>query len=310
MFIDHYIISKSFWDGRNKSGVELSFNKDGKKEAINRAIGDLMERTLKRRDEAKGNRDEEIRKALLPKLNEWFEKPEIKITEKEFDKWHNKACDAVLEVLQRFYTNNDYLKTPVQYGKAQKIVNMTMKGMYCLKGADAYEKHFKFCHMALDSFTLEWFKRYIARQWFNSKKERGLQIKVTTDGGSFPKWSNLNYTQNSLELTYEQYEQTPDVRLDDNKKYHYMFFVKTIRAYFDPTNKNNQYSGLTPLQAEFCIWPEMKLRMATEAFLFELDPIRYKESEAANAEKQNLRNLSVDTLIQRVKDTIKDYQFR
>lgn len=309
MFIDHYTISKRFWDGRNKSGVELSFNEDGKKEAINRAIGDLMARTLKRKAGAKGNRDEEIRKALLPKLNKWFEKPEIKITEKEFDKWHNKACDAVLEVLQRFYTNNDYLKTPVQYGKAQKIVNMTMKGIYCLKGADNYEKHFEYCHIALDSFTLEWFKRYVAQQWFNSEKERALQIKVTTDGGRFPKWSNLDFKEGSLSLTYKNYEEKPDLRTHEGK-YHYMFFVKTIRKYFKLVDEKNPYSGLTPLQAEFCIWPEMKLRMATEAFLFELDPIRYKESKAANAEKQNLRNLSVDTLIQRVKDTIKDYQFR
>lgn len=263
MFIDHYTISKRFWDGMNKSEVILSFDEDGKIEAINRAIGDLMERTLKRKTASQGDRDEEIRNALLPKINEWFKKPEIKITEIEFDKWHNEACNAVLKVLQKFYTNNDNQKTPVQYGKAQKIVNMTMKGIYCLKGADAYEKHFEFCHMALDSFTLEWFRRYIATQWFNADdKKRVIKIKISEDNGPFPRWSNLNFKEGSLLPTYKNYEENPNLRTHKDK-YHYMFFVQTIREYISYINKD-QPSRLTPLQAEFFIWEEMQIHIAME----------------------------------------------
>lgn len=306
MLNDHYTIAQRFWDGKKESGAEFSFDKEGKEKAINRAIVDLTARTLKRKTEVKDDRDEEIREALLPRLEKWFEKPETEITEEAFDKWHNEACEAVLIVLRKFYTNNDMLETPVQYGKTQKIVNMTMKGLYCLKGADAYEEHFKYCHMALDSFTLEWFRRYIADQWFNPDKKQKLRIKITAEGGPLPKWSNLDFKPGSLDFTYEKYKDNPNDRLH-NGKYHYMFFVKTIREYFADTNEKNRYIGLTPLQAEFYIWPEIQLRMATEAFLCEVDPKTYKESKDADAERKKLKNLSADDLIQRVKDTIQDY---
>lgn len=46
-------------------------------------------------------------------------------------------------------------------------------------------------------------------------------------------------------------------------KYHYMFFVHTIREYFEYLNKDKP-SRLTPLQAEFFIWEEMQIHLAME----------------------------------------------
>ena len=115
------------------------------------------------------------------------------------------------------------------YGKAQKIVNMMFKHLYCLNGADAYKDYFKYCHMVLDNFTLEWFKREVGEKRIVS-------------------WSNLIYKE-------------PFADHND-----YMFYQEKIRKYFMPTTSSKHtYIGLTPFQAEFYIWPEIQLHLATEA---------------------------------------------
>ena len=40
-----------------------------------------------------------------------------------------------------------------------------------------------------------------------------------------------------------------------------------IRKYFDQGNSANRYDGLTPLEAEFYIWPEMQYEQAAKALV-------------------------------------------
>ena len=69
------------------------------------------------------------------------------------------------------------------------MINMTFKYIYCLEGAKEREDYFRFCHMPLDSITLEWFYRL---------KEKG--VKITIDNKEekicrkYPSWSNLRKT--------------------------------------------------------------------------------------------------------------------
>lgn len=167
---EHFEITKRFWDGTQKVKdtdidgkevqriIQLEFNEAGKKASIERAVVDLMARTLTPTG-VEGKFSEDVVDPLLKELDKWFI-PRDQITEESFDKWHANACDVVLGILRKFYYN-DKDQNPVQYGKAQKIVNMTMKELYCLPGAEKYEKHFAYCHIALDSFTLEWIQRNI-----------------------------------------------------------------------------------------------------------------------------------------------------
>lgn len=168
----HFEITERFWNGKKKikepdengkeveKVIQLYFDDDkGKKEAIERAVVDLMARTLTPTG-AEGKFSEAVVEPLWEKLVKWFV-PRDQITEKDFDKWHHEACETVLDILNKYYSNDKEGTVPVQYGKAQKIVNMTMKGLYCLPGSEQYEEHFTYCHIALDSFTLEWFKRNV-----------------------------------------------------------------------------------------------------------------------------------------------------
>lgn len=242
--------------------ITLSINDPGgRKESIRRAIKDLMARTLTRKEENKGNDfHAAIEDVLLEKINNWLDDSRTNFCEKEFDKWHNDACKAVLEVLQDYYTNNN--GTKVEYGKAQKIVNMTMKGLYCLKDADQKDRHFEHCHIPLDSFTLEWFKRAIVEQEGLSK-------------GKVDSWSTLQYgeinkptymvTRKKTDETENQDNTEADRDASSQEYYTYNYIVNRIRDYFDDTNKNNPYKGLTPFQAEFYIWQEIQLHLATEA---------------------------------------------
>ena len=164
------VITSRFWDGTKeieqngqKVKVTLSLQTPvGREEAIQRAIKDLMARTLTRREETKEwDFNQAVKDVLLPKLNEWLKDDRTDFSEEAFDTWHAGSCKAVLDVLREYYTNNDNDGSDVQYGKAQKIVNMTMKGLYCLKDAEKKNRYFEHCHIALDSFTLEWIQRSI-----------------------------------------------------------------------------------------------------------------------------------------------------
>lgn len=250
----------SVYDENNRK-VILSINdQEGRREAIHRAIKDLMARTLKRKEENKGKDfNKAIEDALLPNIYEWLNDSRKDFSEKAFDEWHAKTCDKVLKVLQDYYTNNN--ETEVEYGKAQKIVNMTMKGLYCLKDADQKDRYFKHCHIPLDSFTLEWFKRAIVEQEGLSK-------------GKVDSWSTLQYGEINKPTYIVKRKKTDETENQDNtaankeanssEYYTYKRIVDLIRMHF-VNSKENPYKGLTPFQAEFYIWQEIQLHLATEA---------------------------------------------
>lgn len=155
------------------------FAKEGYETAIRRATRDVTPRTLSRRAEANGSLVESLlygEHSFLGEIERYF--TDSQRNEKEYDKWHTDMCNLVLRVIRQFYTQKN--GTDVCYGKAQKIVNMTMKGCYCLYGAMDKEPYFKHCHMALDSFTLSWYKRHgykCGSEWSNLSYEEYIDIK-------------------------------------------------------------------------------------------------------------------------------------
>lgn len=230
-------LKKDFWKGEYK-GQEYVFNDDGIEIAIWRAIRDFTFRTEKRVEESVAVIEKVTEEVMFEKLNtsgfvkgfiDYFHAPAK--DKAGFDKWHKKMCNDFLDALSDIYQN-------LAYGKAQKIVNMTFKNAYCLpddknseiKKDDAY---FKYCHMPLDRFTLEWFKR---------------NIKVR--GKNFDAWSKL------------QSEDT----LKDDKKYTYEEITNAIRNYFySEENMQDYLKGLTPFQAEFFIWKYIQFEEAAES---------------------------------------------
>lgn len=136
-----------------------------------------------------------------------------------FDEIHKKICVNLIEKCKE--------RTNMTYGQAQKIINMAFKYLYCCKHDSEMEERFKACHMPLDSFSLEWFKRKFKEKFFSnpdsySENNRELPENLFTKKGekklkaeSIGSWSSMQ--------TWEE----------DCKKqeYPYEFYAHVIKQY-------------------------------------------------------------------------------
>ena len=208
---------------------------------------------------------------FIARYVEYFRNPSVQNqSEADFDKWHHETCQLFLDILNgrcNGLGKGTKLYKKLCYGKAQKIVNMMFKHLYCLKVDEAYQKYFTYCHMTLDNFTLEWFHRH-------------------TDNTRTDSWSNLVYEDNPNAIS--------------NNSECYQYYQKIIRDYFKNDNTKEEYDGMTPFQAEFFIWPEIQLHMAAEAFLFKMDPDTYKGQQS----KKEILTMPMDRLISEVEHAI------
>ena len=204
---------------------------------------------------------EEAEDAIVKEFKAYFTNPAP--CEKKFKESHIRLCNAWINSFE----DGSSLGT---YGKAQKIVNMTFKYLYCCTNIDNFENHFKYCHMPLDSFTLEWCKRNIQ------------EIEPNKIGS----WSKMKDEKS------DTYKESKNI-----EKYSYHYYVARIRDYV-AINKIE----LTPLQLEFIIWPKMQLELATENYLFTLTD-EYKKT----SEKEKLRKESLEDKMALVVNTINNF---
>lgn len=143
----------------------------------------------------------------------------------KFEKWHENTCENFLDEYNEFLKGKNC--SMQAYGKAQKIINMTLKYLYCM--CDCKER-FKDCHMVIDSYTLEWFFR-AQNEYEEFKSNKYYKSRIGC-------WSNM---QNG----------------------NYKKIQERIRTIIEKSN-NYKIGGekMTPFQAEFIIWEEEKIRSA------------------------------------------------
>ena len=219
---------KTFPDSKKIEKYSIEKPEDHKTIIHNFSYLDFTPRTLK------GIKKDDVTDALdylAKRTYRYFTGKEI--SQKEFDKWHKGVCTIFISKLPEKHR---------QWGKAQKILNMTMKYLFCLSdaGDGKYAEKFKCCHMPLDTYVINWFCDTIA--------ERGTKTKIR----EIP-WSNLKYG-------------------DENEKFSYMWFQSKIREYLINNCSNKKYRDesehpLTPLEAEFYIWQEQKFISAYKSII-------------------------------------------
>ena len=258
-------IRMMFWDGTEKDDkgktIVYNFDKVGIEHSVWRALRDYTARTENKKEGDSSASADKMIKAIPEFIKElilYFERGVPYALQSEYDNWHHQMCDLFISEITKIK-----IRSEVKYGKAQKIVNMSMKTVYCLNGADqkAKEGYFKFCHMPLDSITLNWFRDYVAEDWFNVEKKRDQRIKISLEGGPLPKWSSLTFVAAEDFKSYcEKISQ-----YNKNNPYDYMFIVTMISEYFK--QETNPYYDLTPFEAEFYIWPETQYEMAADALI-------------------------------------------
>lgn len=88
---------------------------------------------------------------LAKKLHRYFS--DVHIND-DFNTLHKKWCKEFISDLE----NDGYIAS---YGKAQKVINMAFKYLFCFEYDSSLSDKFKNCHMPLDSYTLNWFKRVV-----------------------------------------------------------------------------------------------------------------------------------------------------
>lgn len=261
---DYEAVRKMFWDGTDEQGNHYCLDRAGITYALGRALRDYTSRTDKK-ESGEGVLSVENMTGVLTDFIDCFEKYFTDARKKsatEYDQWHHEMCKLFLTSITKAG-----LRNTVTYGKAQKIVNMTMKNVFCLQGAETKdgEGYFDFCHMALDSIVLDWFCTYVAQRWFNNQanRRRNEKIRISREGSMLPKWSSMEFMPDSMQISFADYEKDVQARCSESNHYHYYFFVTMIREYFQ--GEKHPYGELTPFKAEFYIWQETQMEAAAEA---------------------------------------------
>lgn len=167
-----------------------------------------------------------------------------------FDILHETLCTNLKECFSKEKIN-------VTYGQAQKIVNMAFKYLYCIyyKYGNFNDAQFTDCHMPIDSFSIEWFKRCFKYDDFSNEKEalkleeklfkKDKNGKLLLKADLIGAWSSMDSINNT-----------------QGEKYPYEFYRDKIKAYCKERDNIN-----SPLELDFFVWSKMKKIMEAEAFI-------------------------------------------
>lgn len=305
-------LKAKFWDGtyvdESENGKKILkqfyFNEEGIKIAIKRALGDFTDRTEKLATESGGKSlgveekfkllcatgNTQTEESFVKKFVDYFFHQSVELENQDaFNKWHHEMCKKFLAVIGPKYQGG------LNYGKAQKVVNMSFKNAYCLKGPHNSEKYYRWCHMPLDSITLEW----VGRTQASIKKEESAYLRK----GRIPSWSKMNY------------EKEDSFKNSEGKCYYgYKEIQDAIFTYFDEdeyVEKNPATKYLisyTPFQAEFFVWQYMQLELSAEEFYNQCLSFEELSSKEKGDKKNKFKRKSINEKIEDLQNILKDME--
>lgn len=206
--------------------------------AIKKAYIDMTPRTFDSKNKRKGILNQEDKEKLFLLLAEKFvEYIKSNSLFKTFDKWHEKMCKLFIKGnesvkgLEQILCEADKKSEKATFGKAQKLVNMTFKYLYCFDDAQNYIEKFEPCHMPLDHFILDWFFDWYKPIW---EKENFGKKFSKTGKYKLPKWSDLKYRKENGEVIPQYSEIQSEIK------------------------KRLNIKNVCRLEAEFVIWHEAR----------------------------------------------------
>ena len=199
---------------KNKFKEEAFKGDKTEEKAIEKAYADMSRR-------ATGHK-EEMKNACIKYLLEEkvFEEALSCQSQEEFDQWHQTVCEKLTEI------HGDFGRT----GRSQKIVNMAFKYLSCVGDGGKYRNVLKFCHMTLDSYTLNWYKTIIQKE----------EQKTLTEWSKIKDYDNQYYP---IQINIRKH-------LKSNPKYSVLIGKTPTKEYDLPD---------IPFEAEFIIWEGEKI---------------------------------------------------
>lgn len=217
---------------KNRFSEDFFKGKKTKESAIEKAYSDMSRR-------AAGHKPE-----MKEKCVEWLsykvfntELPDI-TSEEAFDEWHKKTCEELKSKCEMFGT----------IGRSQKVINMAFKYLSCVD--DTYDHVLPYCHMTLDSYTLNWYKTIISEKEKKNLKE----------------WSKIDDYENE----YYSIQKKIREHLKDNQQYFVTIGSAESSSIALPT---------IPFEAEFVIWEGEIIKVKYNTIIKELNNYKNKGKE-------------------------------
>lgn len=185
----------------------------------------------------------------------------------DFDAWHTETCNQYCSYM------NSWLKSKgfsfyMTYGRAQKVLNMTFKYLYCTTAYKAkVESIAPFLHMTLDGYTLRWYRDVVD----SINKKSSVKIKKC----DISDWSKMN----------------------EKGKRQYIDIQKDIRAYLNSIADYQYYINTEIISTDESLEEQAKVSNKTITVTIPLDPTRKRpfyaefivwEGEIVRAKMENL----------------------
>lgn len=196
--------------------------------AVKKAYIDMSPRTF--RKEGSRPLDPEMKAALFEALAEKYAEY-MQHGAVDFEDWHHKLCCFFIRELEKILADAGKDPADATYGKAQKIINMTFKYLYCFDDAAEYAERFEPCHMAIDSYILNWVKEWYPAEVNKPSKQSGKKTRIP-----FPYWSNMTYTSGD-KLKPQYLELQREIRKWVEKEYHMPCIEAEFIIWYDERSK-------------------------------------------------------------------------
>lgn len=233
---------------------------DAVTEAISSAYG-TAKRTFKG-----VQKSDEVIEEFKNSVIHYFNSKSFPQTQEEFNTKHKELCIDWTNILKENGNTGDNLS----YGKAQKVVNMMFKYMYCYSYLNNFikeipENAFDYCHMTLDSFTLRW----ISDVWEKDKKAKIIKSDTA--------WSKLSE---------KEYDDISKIVKDNEDK---------LKPY-------------TKFEAEFFIWDYEQLDVLLESL--DKTKKKYEEHKDENLKSIALKTDEYIDSIRKISEQLKPFKGR
>ena len=184
---------------------------------------------------------------------------------KAFDVWHQNTCAAYCTEM-----NNKESEFFMSKGRAQKVLNMTFKYLFCTQEyRQAVEQIAPYLHMTLDGYTLTWYKEVVVK-WCNDEEKKKEENKKAEEKkleekkpklavGNIPEWSKLD---ESGDHAYSEIQKRIRKYLENAEHYIYTINPEVVGADGDEKPQKKQIEVKIPLDpqrkfpfyGEFIVW--------------------------------------------------------
>ena len=185
------------------------------------------------------------------------------------DCFHRQCCEK--------WTKSDLDDQYRKFGTAQKIVNMSLKYLYCwdIKKNQCHNKEkFDSCHMTIDSFTLKWL--------IDNDEDRRKKVDLLKGISKETAWTSLS---------------------DEDYYKKIIEFIKKLKESSKLWKEGGVFYNLSILEAEFVIWDYEKMKSALLPIKKVLD--EYSEKEIIASYKVSECKEKLELLIENIQ--LKDF---